>query len=191
MIEMNHNRRDFVQATAYGMIGLPLAADLTNNVKQTSSGFVSEFAPSWQRTHAYTLEVAEAMPEVDYDFRPTSNVYSFAQQMIHVQITNRGFLAVIEGSGAQPTVQPRRDGRSKVDIVTALDRSFVTVQDAIRTVSEDVLDEVVPWGGRLYQLTEMSKRQVVDVMRNHLTHHRAQAVVYLRMRGVVPPPYVD
>ncbi len=36
----------------------------------------------------------------------------------------------------------------------------------------------------------MTERQIINLMNDHLTHHRAQAIVYLRLNGVMPPKYV-
>lgn len=36
----------------------------------------------------------------------------------------------------------------------------------------------------------ISVRQVLDTARDHLAHHRGQAIVYLRLKGVEPPLYV-
>ena len=35
----------------------------------------------------------------------------------------------------------------------------------------------------------MNKRQILNLMTDHLTHHRGQAILYLRLRGIKPPSY--
>jgi len=35
-----------------------------------------------------------------------------------------------------------------------------------------------------------TKRQIFMILTDHVTHHRGQLIVYMRMKGVVPPEYV-
>jgi uncharacterized damage-inducible protein DinB len=36
----------------------------------------------------------------------------------------------------------------------------------------------------------MNKLQIINLINDHQTHHRAQLLVYLRLKGVKPPEYV-
>ena len=35
----------------------------------------------------------------------------------------------------------------------------------------------------------MNKRQIVALLHDHMTHHRGQLMVYLRLKGIKPPQY--
>jgi uncharacterized damage-inducible protein DinB len=37
---------------------------------------------------------------------------------------------------------------------------------------------------------DRSKRQLFMLLADHITHHRGQMLVYLRLNGLVPPRYV-
>lgn len=36
----------------------------------------------------------------------------------------------------------------------------------------------------------MNRLQIINLINDHQTHHRAQLLVYLRMKGIKPPAYV-
>ncbi|CAN5331389.1 hypothetical protein BH23BAC2_BH23BAC2_00360 [soil metagenome] len=57
------------------------------------SYFKSEYPFVWSRSGAYTLEVAEAMPEEDYNYKPEGGSMSFREQLIHIT-QNLAFLSM-------------------------------------------------------------------------------------------------
>jgi uncharacterized damage-inducible protein DinB len=42
-----------------------------------------------------------------------------------------------------------------------------------------------------YNKFTRTRRQFLMLMADHVTHHRAQMLVYLRLKGIVPPKYVE
>ncbi len=36
----------------------------------------------------------------------------------------------------------------------------------------------------------MNKLQIINLLNDHQTHHRAQMLVYLRLNGIKPPDYI-
>jgi hypothetical protein len=63
---------------------------LTSSFAQ--SYFQKEYHAVWQRAVGYTLEVAEAMPEEKYDFKPAEESMTFREQMVHIA-QNLSFLS--------------------------------------------------------------------------------------------------
>src|SRR5450631_3284970 len=54
----------------------------------------SEMVIEWQRAKAYTKAYLDAMPEDGYGFKPTPEIRSFAQQMLHLSDANYVFATV-------------------------------------------------------------------------------------------------
>src|SRR5271170_1106205 len=48
----------------------------------------------WQRAKIYTKAYLDAMPEDGYGFKPTPEIRSFAQQMLHISDANYIFASV-------------------------------------------------------------------------------------------------
>src|ERR1700761_6822705 len=64
----------------------------------SSSGFAqftqSQLVAEWQRAKIYTKAYLDAMPEDGYGFKPTPEIRSFAQQMLHLSDANYVFATV-------------------------------------------------------------------------------------------------
>jgi hypothetical protein len=48
----------------------------------------SQMVAEWQRAKMYTKAYLDAMPEDGYAFKPTPEIRSFAQQMLHLSDAN-------------------------------------------------------------------------------------------------------
>jgi hypothetical protein len=59
----------------------------------SDSNFAAEFGKRWIRTRPLAVGVAQAMPPVQYAFRPDPGSMSFAEQIGHVAQTNYAFCA--------------------------------------------------------------------------------------------------
>ena len=75
-----------------------LAATLTLRADPVTD----EFKARWATTKAFTLEVADAMPEADYGFRPTPGEMTFGALMWHIAIANEFRFSQVAGVAFQP-----------------------------------------------------------------------------------------
>ncbi len=147
--------------------------------------FAKELLPIWQRAKDYSVKFAEAMPEEHYNFKPTPEVMSFAEQVVHTAGASFWFGSKIMG-GENPGKGFKAEGKSKTDIIEHLKKSFDYVEKAITGLSDEEAAKVIPLFGEL----KLTKPQTLMTIRDHTTHHRGSMVVYLRLKGVKPPDYV-
>jgi uncharacterized damage-inducible protein DinB len=56
-----------------------------------------EMIKEWERAKTYTKEYLDAMPESGYALKPTPEIRSFAEQMLHLTDGNYGFAAAASG----------------------------------------------------------------------------------------------
>lgn len=151
----------------------------------TTMSFTEEFQPLWQRAEAYLIAVAEAMPEEQYNYKPTPEMFSFAGQMMHI-VQNISWLnSTYISQETNPFTDVSAEGKSKQEIVQRLKDVFAYVNTTLGHFPEQQLKAPVRFGGE-----KVNKERIFYLMRDHTTHHRAQAIVYLRMKGIVPPKYV-
>jgi hypothetical protein len=66
------------------------------------SKFADEFGKRWATTRKLAVGVADAMPPVQYAFRPDPGSMSFAEQISHVAQTNYAFCAGLKDTAAPP-----------------------------------------------------------------------------------------
>jgi len=138
------------------------------------------------------LEVAQAMPERSYDFRPTNGTFddvrTFAEQLKHVAAANRAFAAAILGRPRPVSRAELTNGPamllSKTDIISYLQSSISECRVAVASLdSTNYHDRVI----NPFLQVPMSKLSIAAISFSHSYDHYGQLVVYLRMNGVVPP----
>lgn len=146
---------------------------------------VAEKVKDWERAKAYTLEYMEAMPADQYDFKPTEEVRSFAEQMLHITDANYGFGSAV--TGAESPVgrgeSEKSEDTSRDNVIKLVNAGYDFVIDNLKSMSEDELKESIKVFGQF----EMTRGAALDKAFEHQTHHRGQTTIYLRLVGVKPP----
>ncbi len=154
---------------------------------QSDAAHVAELQQKWANAKLYTMALAEAMPSQQYGFRPVEGEMSFAEQLIHLS-SNMVWLSSSYLSTGKPPLPAKEleslTGASKEDILKALGQSLDYAAMALKNLDPNQMNEPVN-----FFAGPMTKRQILMLMNDHLTHHRAQAIVYLRLNGLVPPKY--
>ena len=72
----------------------------------------------------------------------------------------------------------------KQTIINKLEQSFNAVGQAINVFPEKGLAETVD-----FFAGPKSKLQMLNLLQDHLTHHRGQLIVYLNLNQIEPPRY--
>lgn len=124
-----------------------------------------------ENSKTYTIAVAKALPEKDYTIKPVKDSWQFNDLIIHI---GYGVIwwddNVIKGTETEwvPPVTPK----SKKEVIDYVNQAF----DQFKTTMEsnEVDDDIV-----------MAFNSTID----HITHHRGQAVLFLRALGITPPEY--
>ncbi|MGI8746585.1 MAG: DinB family protein [Bryobacteraceae bacterium] len=145
---------------------------------------MDEYIDAWKAAKAYTIAVAEAMPAESYTFKPTPDEFTFAAQMIHLSHANYyWFTAVL---GEKRTI-PDPKAEDKASVLAYVRDTFDYCIGALDRVTPAQLSQTAPGvGGR----KSGSGRDALLNMYMHVAHHRGQAIVYLRLKGVKPPEYL-
>jgi uncharacterized damage-inducible protein DinB len=146
--------------------------------------FLSDFKIKWKNASAYTLEFARAMPEDHYGYTPTPVEMTYREQLKHMA-GNMVWLSSSYLNGSKTHIDPTKAGNSKKEIVAMLEQALAYAGATIDGLTEKDLNTPVD-----FFAGKMTKRRILMLMTDHLTHHRGQLVVYLRMKNVEPPKYV-
>lgn len=151
-----------------------------DNVTTIDRYLIDDYITKWENNKAYTLAVLEAMPEKYYDFQPTDKVKSFKEQAAHIV---EAFNFQMEFLG-YPNLA-KVDKTSKATVIQSYTDIFEVIIAHIKTLNpRDLQEEIEPFYGI------STKSRMLNLMDNHLAHHRGQLTVYLRLKGVKPPKYV-
>lgn len=120
----------------------------------------------------YTVAVASVMPDSNYVFKPVGTVWAFGELLHHIAYGIHWWEDnYIKGAKTEWT--PPVAKRHKKDILAYLDEAYTELGKTISTI----------------KLSEDAVKGFHATM-DHITHHRGQAVLYLRCNGLTPPEYV-
>jgi uncharacterized damage-inducible protein DinB len=144
-----------------------------------------EIVKEWERAKVYTKEYLDVMPESGYALKPTPEMRSFAQQMLHLSDANYGLVAVALGekSPVGRGELEKSSDQSKETVTKKVMESYDFAISNIKKMTPAQLNEKI----KLFDKFELSKKTAVAKAFEHQTHHRGQTVVYLRLAGVKPP----
>lgn len=168
----------FPKAAASTVLGFLCFA--TAHPAKAQAGAAGEYAKHFAALSRLSVAVAKAMPPDQYGFRPHPESMDFARLMLHIATTNYQFCAGLKDSDTPKLPSPA----AKDDIVKTLSDSFDYCSGVISSLNEEQLRNAhnSPDG-------RLSGREVLLAMYIHVAHHRGQAEIYLRDKGIKPPPY--
>jgi len=146
---------------------------------------ISQMVADWERAKAYTREYLDAMPEAGLTFKPQAEVRSFAEQMLHIAGANFHLAAAASGKtnpyqGKQ--LESIEEFRNKAALTKVVMESYDFVINALKSTKEAKLTEKI----KVFDFT-ITREQAFNKAFEHQTHHRGQATIYLRMKGIKPP----
>ena len=148
--------------------------------------FTNMYLPLWEEAALHCMEVAKAMPEELYNYKPTEISKSFAEQMVHIGYTVELLTKrYVEGLEIKPNT-PDAAKMTKEEILNLLEGGFNYVTGVIRSVDQKKLDETCVM---YHSGNTVSRAFAFFYVQDHMTNHRAKANLYLRMNGIEPPEY--
>lgn len=146
---------------------------------------VDVISKEWERAKAYTKEYLDAMPESGYALKPTPEMRSFAEQMLHSTDTDYAFVSAATGVKSPIAMgeSEKTTDKSKANVTKLVMEGYDFVINAIKTMNQTQLTEQIKLFGRF----DLTKEMVLQKSFEHQTHQRGQTTVYLRLAGVKPP----
>ena len=163
------------------LCGVAIAALSGAHAARAQGGSAAEeYAKHFEALSTLSVEVAKAMPADLYGFKPHPESMDFGQLTTHIAGTNYAFCAGLKDvPSPKPTAPKDKDG-----IVKLLSDSFAYCTDVISHLTEEQMRNIhnSPDG-------RLPGREVLLAMYVHVAHHRGQAEIYLRDKGIRPPGY--
>lgn len=124
-----------------------------------------------ENSRKYTLDVAQLMPENDYEFKPTDSIWNFRELVHHIaygiEWWHDNYVTGKKTEWDQPTTKA-----NKKQVIAYLEKAYDSLKD---TISK----------GKPSNEAIRGFHSTLD----HITHHRGQATIYLRCKGITPPSY--
>ena len=161
----------------------PAVGSMTQGIQAaTPAAQVADFQISLKNAADELIELAGAVPQEKYTWRPGAGVRSVAEVYLHVAAGNYSIPQLV---GIQPPKEIVLKGfetstTDKAKIIQALNASFAYARAAIGSVA-DWDTQVDIWGH------QGTKREAMLVLVTHAHEHLGQSIAYARTNGVVPP----
>ena len=151
------------------------------NATPTPASAAGEYSGHFGALAKLSIAVAQAMPAEQYGFRPHPESMNFGELMAHIAATNYQFCAGLKDSDPPTLPSPTE----KDAVVKFLSDSFEYCSAVIPNLTDEQLNKKHDSpDGRLLG------REILLAMYIHVAHHRGQAEIYLRDKGLKPPSYM-
>jgi uncharacterized damage-inducible protein DinB len=151
------------------------------NAQSGTTVMVDALVKHWQTSKELTLAVANAMPEDGFAFKATAAEMSFGGQMNHIAQGNDSYCSAAFGEKSSMG-KPADD--TKATAVQSLTTEFDYCIAGIKKMTDADLEHTVNMHDH-----SVSKFELLWGGFTHTAHHRGQAEVYLRLKGITPPSY--
>jgi uncharacterized damage-inducible protein DinB len=148
---------------------------------------VQSHAEKLKNAKEYTLKLAEIMPETDYDFRPVPEEMSFKEQIVHIG-KNLYWLSstfISETPDLNKNQSVIAKDMTKDQVIDFVSGAYEFAGQAIMNLGSESLSKEFAFSGK-----KLNKFQFLNLIQDHQTHHRAQLIVYLRLKMLSPPNYI-
>jgi uncharacterized damage-inducible protein DinB len=142
----------------------------------------AEVRSDYQSVRDYFIRAAEEMPEPEYAFKPSPDVRTFAQQVAHVADDQYNLCAPAKGETRKAAYTEIESTLSKkAELVAALKAAFAYCDGAYEALTDA--------SGTAMAKTNQNRTRFGMLNWNlwHTWEHYGNIVVYLRMKGLVPP----
>jgi uncharacterized damage-inducible protein DinB len=164
------------------LAALALLADVGAAAAQPSfpaTSFLTPVKATWDSTRNLVTGIVEIMPEDKYDFRPTPNVRTFRDNVIHLVAENYLFFGRVAGENLG---NPAQNLKSRDELIKALRESYDYGAKVWAGLTEEKALEMIEVRGQKVQRWSAILGAIQDNM-----NHYGNLVVYARLNGLVPP----
>lgn len=142
--------------------------------------FIEEFIGQMKFVQNRLTQLAEAIPEDKYNWKPAEDVRSFGEVFIHTAEANIYFITLITGD--KNDFSERTETADKKSSLDKLNKSYDYVEKKVGSLTEDDLNREIEAFGMKFTV-----RNFLVTFLNHGHEHLGQLIAYSRMNGITPP----
>lgn len=147
--------------------------------KDPVSSALRDILPGRQKN---TIAAVEAMPADKFNYKPTADQNTFGHLVAHMAAANYGLCSKAAAVSA-PKVEEAKETDGKDKLVAALKASFDFCADTLAKMDDSKLAETTEgFGGK-----QVTRAWFSLVLASNWADHYAEAAMYLRLNGILPP----
>ncbi len=172
-------KKTFVIPALLLLVASAIAQTAPAPTKTPVSSALRDILPGRQKN---TIAAVEAMPADKFGYKPTADQMTFGHLVAHMAETNN-LLCGKAAAVPAPKVEEAKETDAKDKLVAALKASFDFCADALGKMDDSKLAETTEgFGGR-----QVTRAWASLVLAGTWADHYAEAAMYLRLNGVLPP----
>lgn len=159
------------------------------NLLAQKDNFIEDSIERLENSRKYLLLVAEMMPAEKYDYKATEESLSFSENLMHIGFALDWHSQSLIGNRKARVYQTdtifKPTNKTKAEMMARIDQTFTEAITLLQAIEPVQLEVELDYFG-----LNRSKRQIFMLLADHITHHRAQMLVSMRLNGLIPPRYV-
>lgn len=179
---MSNTKPNFGAIAVIALISLSFSG--FSQTQQTSS--TKLMTAEWIRAKAYTKEYLDRATDDAISFKPTPEMRSFGEQMIHLAEANYGLAAAASGKTSPVNFGELEKNSDKYKTTETLSKAVLDSYDFVIEALSSTQDSTMQEQIKLFNFT-ITREAAFQKAFEHQTHHRGQTTVYLRLKGIKPP----
>lgn len=154
------------------------------NSNPDAPAFVQDYLGQLDFIEGRLLDLLGAMPQEQMAWEPADGVRNTAEVYLHVAEAN--YMLASELGANVPKKERGAIEKSTTDkekVAEILKESFTAIREGVGNLTDEELNKIIqtPFG------MEMSQRNFMISLLNHMHEHLGQGIVYARVSGVTPP----
>lgn len=159
------------------LIALPAGAQSATPVAESLPSPVGSARELWKTSDRFILSAAEQVPEARYGYKPTPDVRSFGEVLMHVASSHQLLCGLALGEKEKDLGKLS----AKADIVAALKASILFCDSAYAIPDAEAMMPATVF--------EEPRTRLHALMMNawHDNEHYGNIATYMRLQGMVPP----
>lgn len=138
----------------------------------------------WSNSKKYLIGIAEVMPEAFYNFKPTERQMTFKEQLLHIK-GNMDWLSNTYFTNVKFDRKTDEQPITKEETISIIKAAFEQAYAIIEETPDSELSKTVA-----FFAGPKSKIQILNLLQDHVSHHRGQLIVYLNLKDIEPPKFV-
>jgi len=171
------------------LASVTLLSSFSQPIFAQENNFIKEYLERLEKSKEYIILVAETMPEDKYEFKATPESMSFAENLMHIGWAmdwhSQSLMGGREARDWNTDTELKVENKSKKEMIAKISETFDKTIEFISDFDPNRLEERLDYFG-----ADRTKRQILLLLADHITHHRGQMLVYMRLNGLKPPRYV-
>jgi len=151
--------------------------------------FIKDYLERLENSRKYLILVAQTMPVDKYNFKATQESLTFAENLMHIGYAidwhSQSLLGDRKSRDWKTDTIYKVANKSKKEMIATIDKTFNETIKLIKQFDTAKFDDELDYFG-----LNRTKRQIFLLLADHITHHRGQMLVHMRLNGLIPPRYV-